>query len=61
MNVEIRTPKRATREEIVETIQELDEKYGLNFETSHVIIEGKKISLKKFLNHSTPTVKITSK
>ncbi len=51
MNVEIRAPKRATREEILETIQELDEKYGLNFETSHVIIEGKKITLQEFLNN----------
>ncbi len=52
MNVEIRAPKRATREEIVDVIEELDVKYGLNFETSHVIIEGKKITLKEFLNHS---------
>ncbi len=52
MNVEIRTPKRATREEIVDVIEELDEKYGLNFEISHVIIEGKNITLQEFLNHS---------
>lgn len=49
MDVEIRPPRTATRDEIKDVIEQLDEKYCINRYTSYVKEGDRKVTVDQFL------------